>query len=145
MQLSFHADYACRVLIYLAVVDDQQSSIAAVAKAYAISENHLVKVVHHLGKLGYLTTTRGRGGGIKLARTPAEINIGEVVRAMEPHFTVVECLDQQTNTCPIVPVCGLKAAISKATAAFLATLDDYSLQDVLRDKHQLSGLLTQKL
>ena len=141
MQLSYHADYACRVLIYLAVAESDRSSIADIATAYKISENHLVKVVHRLGKLGYVETIRGRGGGIKLAKEPNAVNIGTVIRDMEPNFTVVECFSPSTNTCPIAGACGLKTALAAAMTAFLQTLDSYSLDDVLRNKRALKQIL----
>lgn len=142
MQLSLHSDYACRVLIYLALVrNDERVSIEDVAEAFQVSKNHLVKIVHLLGKLGYVETTRGRGGGIKLAKNPEEIAIGKVVRKTEPHFDVVECLNRDTNTCPIVGPCGLKPWLAKAMTAFLATLDEVTLADVVRNRKGLSGVL----
>lgn len=138
MQLSLHADYACRVLIFLATVERERSSIDEIASAFQISQNHLVKVVHRLGKLGFIETMRGRGGGIRLARAPLEIKIGDVVRRMEqPGFNVAECFDSDTNTCPIAPVCGLKPWLSKAMDAFLRTLDDVTLADVTANRKRI--------
>ena len=142
MQLSLHADYGCRVLIYLALLEgDARASIEQVAGAYGISENHLVKVVHQLGRHGFVDTLRGRGGGIRLARPAAEIRLGEVVRAMEPHFNMVECFAPETNTCPIISTCGLKRVLVDATAAYLAKLDEASIADVLRDQRGLRRAL----
>lgn len=141
MQLSLHADYACRVLIYLATTDAPRSSIDEIATAFGISQNHLVKVVHRLGKLGVIETTRGRGGGICLAHPPSAIKIGDVVRKMEPGFDLVECFDLETNTCPIIKACGLKYWLAKATEAFLATLDDVTLSDVSENRKKLTQAL----
>jgi Rrf2 family nitric oxide-sensitive transcriptional repressor len=148
MQLSLHADYACRTLIYLALLEgDVRVSIEDVATAYGISENHLVKVVHALGKLGYVDTLRGRGGGIRLARPAAEITVGEIVRALEPHFILVECFAPETNTCTIISSCGLKSVLNEALQAYLAKLDQYTIADVLRAPHGLKrslGLLDKR-
>lgn len=141
MQLSLHADYACRVLIYLATTEKEKSSIDDVAAAFSISQNHLVKVVHKLGLAGYIETTRGRGGGISLAHSPDEITIGKVVRDFEPHFDIVECFNSEKNTCPIIGSCGLKPWLKKATFAFLKSLDEVALADVIRNKKRISNTL----
>lgn len=130
MQLSLHADYACRVLIYLAARRAPRSSIEEIARAFKISENHLVKVVHRLGQLGFVETTRGRNGGLRLARDPELISMGDVIRRMEPHFEVVECFSSNTNTCPITGICGLQPALFKARDAFLQSLDAVNLAAV---------------
>ena len=139
MQLSLHADYACRTLIYLAI--EKRSSIAKISEAYGISNNHLVKVVHRLGQAGYVKTTRGKGGGIELAQSPEEICVASVIRDMEPSFNMVECFDRATNTCRIVPGCGLKHALEEASNAFLSALEKYSLRDVIRDERSLRKIL----
>ena len=132
MQLSLHADYACRCLIYLAV--EQEGSVSKIARAYGISRNHLVKVVHRLGQKGYLTTTRGKGGGIRLAKDPQKIGLGDIVRDMEAHFDLVECFDASTNTCRIASGCGLRHALKEARAAFLRVLDAYTLTELIANK-----------
>ncbi|HYX37379.1 MAG TPA: Rrf2 family transcriptional regulator [Oligoflexus sp.] len=142
MQLSLHADYACRVLIYLATREVPRSSIEEIAKAFKISENHLVKVVHRLGQQGFIETTRGRNGGIRLAREPEKISIGDVIRRMEPHFEVVECFSALSNTCPITGICGLQPALFKARDAFLQTLDAVTLASVSINKEALTRTLT---
>lgn len=139
MQLSLHADYACRVLIYLAI--EPQASIPKISEAFKISNNHLVKVVHHLGKAGFIKTTRGKGGGIQLARSSQEICLGEVIRAMEPNFEMVECFNRAKNTCRILPGCGLNHALKAASNAFLSTLDRYALSDVVKDEKFLRRTL----
>ena len=145
MQLSLHSDFACRVLIYLATNNAQKSSIEEIARAFHISENHLIKVVHRLGKFGFIETTRGRGGGIRLARAPQQISIGDVIRKTETNMNIVECFDLGTNTCPIIGACGLKAWLHKATEAFLATLDQVTLADISSNDKKLAGLLEIKV
>ena len=129
MQLTLYSDYALRTLIYLAINDDNVT-IADIAEDYKISRNHLVKVVHNLGKLGYITTTRGRHGGLRLAMRPEEINIGEVVRRTEPNFTLVECFDRKTNQCVITPACKLIGVLGEAFRAFNEVLNRYTLADM---------------
>jgi Rrf2 family nitric oxide-sensitive transcriptional repressor len=137
VQLSLHADYACRVLIYLASRDAARSSIEEIARAFKISENHLVKVVHRLGQLGFITTTRGRKGGLRLGRDPELISMGDVIRRMEPHFEVVECFSSTSNSCPITGICGLQPALFKARDAFLQTLDSVTLASATQNHEAL--------
>jgi len=137
-----YTDFSLRVLIYLGAKGKKElSTIQAISDAYGISKNHLMKVTHELGKLGYIETIRGRGGGIRLAMEPEAINIGQVVRHTEDDFHLVECFDCKTNRCVITPVCGLKGALNRALIAYLKVLDAYTLADFLQQKHQLANLL----
>lgn len=136
MRLSRHTDYALRVLIHLAAHHGRLSSIAEIARAYAISENHLMKVVHMLGRAGFIRTVRGRGGGIALAKAPEEIGIGDVVRHGEPDRKLADC-----DACLIAPACGLTTIFGEAMGAFLAVLDRYSLADITRKRLDLARLL----
>lgn len=140
MRLTFHTDYALRMLIYLAIRGDGQARVADVAERYGISRNHLLKVALELGRLGYVATTRGRSGGISLARRPQDINLGEVVRHMEDDFGLVECM-RAGGTCRISPSCGLKGIVREATKAFLSVFDNYTLADLAKDKAALRSLL----
>ncbi len=140
MQLSLHADYSCRVLIYLATKGDR-SSIDEIAASYAVSKNHLVKVVHQLGKMGFIETTRGRGGGIQLARPAEQISLGEVIRKTESNLNVVPCLDAATSNCVITESCGLKPWLANATNAFLQSLDGVTLADVTKNRRKLEAHL----
>lgn len=141
MQLTLYSDYSLRVLIYLGLRPHQLCTITEIAEAYGISRNHLVKVVHNLGMLGWIDTARGRGGGMALSRPADQINIGAVVRQTEPGFTLVECFEMKTNTCPIAPVCVLKGALQAAQTAFLQVLDSYTLADLLKNAGDLTPLL----
>lgn len=131
MQLTQHTDYALRVLIHLACYPERHVATSEIARAYGISNHHLVKVVHRLSTGGFLDVRRGRGGGIALGRAPKDIVIGDVARASEPHFHLVECFDDAKNTCPITPVCTLAGALGEALAAFSKVLDRYTLADVV--------------
>lgn len=140
MQLTRHTDYSLRILLYLGSINTPVT-ISHIASSFGISKNHLVKVAHRLGKLGFITTTRGRTGGLALALPPDEISLGQVVRAMEPGFVIVECFDTQSNTCAISDVCRLKNVLSEANKAFLEALDNYTLADMLMNPNQLSTRL----
>ena len=140
MQLTQYSDYALRTLIYLAVTEEN-ATITEIAERYSISRNHLVKVVHNLGKLGYITTIRGRQGGLRLAMKAESINIGEVVRQTEPNFNIVECFDCNTNRCVIAPTCRLKGIVGKAFGAFIDVLDSYTLADVTDNVEDLRRYL----
>ena len=118
MQLTQFSDYAMRTVLYLGCRPEKLVSVDEISRAYGISRHHLVRVVQSLTELGVVTSQRGRGGGMRLAKAPAEINVGWLIRQTEPHFNLVECLDFETNTCPIAPACGLKGAIQRASRRF---------------------------
>lgn len=141
MQLTQFTDFALRTLLYLAVHGDRMVPVSEISAAYGISNNHLVKVAHNLARLGFVESARGRGGGLRLARDPADINVGAVVRACEPNFHLVECFDREHNTCPIVPACGLVQALAQAREAFLAVLDAVPLSDLLREPRKAERLI----
>jgi len=141
MQLTLYTDYSLRVLLYLGLKPRRMATITDIAQSYGISRNHLVKVVHNLATQGFIHSTRGRGGGITLARPAAEINIGDVVRHTEVSFDLVECFDRERNTCPIAAACILKSALYEAQRAFMGVLDRYTLADVLENKDWLRSVL----
>jgi Rrf2 family nitric oxide-sensitive transcriptional repressor len=128
MRLTRFTDYGLRTLIYLAVRPDALASIAEIATAYGISESHMTKVIHALGKAGLIETLRGRHGGLRLARPAAEIGLGAVVRATEPEVALVEC--QAGAPCAIGDVCRLRAIMDEAAGALLGVLDRYTVADV---------------
>lgn len=134
MQLTRHADYALRLLISLAGAQDQRVLIADVAEAHDISRTHLMKVANALARLGYIVAVRGRGGGIRLSREPSLINVGEVVRAMEPGNSPVNC-----SGCRLLPHCRLPGIFCEAMDAFFAVLNRYSLADLLKGPPALIG------
>ncbi|MEK4628472.1 MAG: Rrf2 family transcriptional regulator [Solibacillus sp.] len=141
MRLTVYTDYSLRTLMYLGVRGTENlTTIQEIADAYQISKNHLMKVTYDLGQHGYIETIRGRGGGIRLAMDPKDINIGEVVRKTEDDFHIVECFNPESNLCKISPECQLKNALHQALQAYLAVLDSYTLADVLGTKDVLSEL-----
>lgn len=130
MRLTLHTDYALRVLLYLGLNQSRRVSIHEIAERYGISENHLVKIVHRLGQGGFVTTMRGRGGGLVLARSPAEINIGDLVRFTEEDMALVACF-QTGQSCVLTGVCRLQGLLCDALSAFMAVLDSRTLADLL--------------
>ena len=140
MQLTQYTDYTLRTLMYLAL-KSETSTITEISESYDISRNHLVKVVHGLGKLEYINTIQGRHGGIILAHEPADINIGEVVRKTEPNFHIVQCFDVQNGRCTISAGCRLKGALGEAFRAFMDVLDQYTLANVIENASELQGFL----
>lgn len=141
MQLTKYSDYSMRVLIYLALNGDRLVGIEEIAKAFAISRNHLVKVVAQLGKLGYINAKRGPAGGMQLAVAPAEIRLGELIRQTEPHFDIVECFDPEKNECSISPICRLKSILAQASSRFIEELEQYSIADVVGNEEQLAEFI----
>jgi Rrf2 family nitric oxide-sensitive transcriptional repressor len=138
MRLTLHTDYALRTLIYLGLRPDRRASIREIAAAHRISENHLVKVVHNLGRGGFLETTRGKGGGLRLSRPPEEIRIGHVVRFTEEDMALVACFQPpgEGGGCILLNVCGLQSLLGEALTAFLAVLDGRTLADLLAGRNR---------
>ncbi|MBV6431836.1 MAG: HTH-type transcriptional repressor NsrR [Bryobacteraceae bacterium] len=142
MKLTAYTDYSLRVLMYLGLRGERLTTISELSGTYGLSANHLMKIIHNLGKLGYIETVRGRGGGMKLAGAPEEINLGQVIRQMEPDFAVAECLDpDHPSACIIMPACRLQLILGKAVEAFLDVLDNHTLADLLQSRTRLKSLL----
>jgi Rrf2 family nitric oxide-sensitive transcriptional repressor len=131
VQLTQFSDYSLRVVLYLATRPDHPVSLQQISVAYGVSQHHLVKVAGRLIEAGFVTSVRGRNGGLRLSRQPEAINIGAVVRATEPHFNLVECFDEEHNACPIDKACGLKGVLREAQTAFMRELDRHTLAEFL--------------
>ncbi len=143
MQLTLYTDYSLRVLLYLALNPERRCTISEIAEAYGVSRNHLVKVVHNLSKDGWITTTRGKSGGMQLSLPPEQIVLGAVVRQTEPHMNLLECFDSETNTCPITEACALKRVLYQARRSFMDVLDSHTLADVMGRREQVIEILAQ--
>ncbi|RWZ54713.1 Rrf2 family transcriptional regulator [Halobacillus fulvus] len=142
MRLKKYTDYALRVLIYTASKKDGElANKKEISEVFHISENHLGKIIHELNKLSLIETIRGRSGGIRLAKAPADINVGYVVRQMEDDFHLLECFDCATNYCVITPACKLRHVLRDALRAFLEVLDAYTLEDLLTNQDELRDLM----
>lgn len=139
MRLTNFTDYALRVLMYVGAKGDENSTIDEIADYYGISRNHLMKIVFLLGKLGYLSTTRGKGGGLRLGMDPAKLNIGKLVRQTEEDLALVPCMESE-GECRIRSACVLRSVLADALSAFLGTLDQYTLADLLEPKRRLARL-----
>ena len=143
MRLTSFTDYTLRVLMYLALRPEALATIPEIARAYGISENHLMKVVHQLARTKVIESVRGKGGGIRLMRDPAKIRLGQVVRVSEGDGAIVECLSSDPCACKIAPACRLAAILTRAFESFFSTLDEYSLADLVENPSQLKVLLKQ--
>lgn len=140
MQITTFSDYSLRILIYLATHSNRVST-DKVAEAYGISFHHVAKAAQHLVHLGHVDSTRGRFGGIALAKSPQQINIGGLLRQTESGIGLVECLREDGGTCLITPACGLKHVLAEAKEAFFVTLDKYTLADIVQSRSALAALL----
>ena len=141
MQFTHFTDYSLRTLIYLGALQSRLATISEIAENYGISQSHLTKVVHQLANRGYIQTTRGKGGGMRLARLPPLINIGDVVRDMEENINLVECFNAKNQSCPLLPACTLKSVLAEARKNFFDTLDRYTLADLLTNQSSLRKML----
>jgi Rrf2 family nitric oxide-sensitive transcriptional repressor len=131
MQLTRFTDFSLRVLIHLGSQPDALATVAGIAAEHGMSRHHLTHVVHQLGLKGYIETTRGKGGGFRLARRPELIRVGDVVRDMETGFELAECFRPGVSACRLMPACALKPVLAEAGRAFLTSLDRYTLADLL--------------
>jgi Rrf2 family nitric oxide-sensitive transcriptional repressor len=132
MQLTIFSDYALRSLMYIASHPEKRSSVREISEHYNISRNHLVKVIHKLALLGYITTTKGKGGGLAMARSSQALRLGDLIQQLEPHMDLVECFNKETNTCRITNTCRLKHCFKEANMAFIHTLNQYTLADIIK-------------
>ena len=131
MQISKFTDYAFRSLIYLARNRDETTTVDKLAKYLEVSEHHMKKVIHKLAKTGYIISTKGRNGGLKLGLEPSEINLGKVLVATEENLNLVECM-ANPKLCPLMTNdCNLKGILSKSLQAFINELSKYTLEDIL--------------
>jgi Rrf2 family transcriptional regulator, nitric oxide-sensitive transcriptional repressor len=141
MKLTTFTDYSLRVLIYLAAEPERRATIAEIAATFGVSEHHLTKVVHFLGKQGWLANVRGKGGGLGLAAAPRSIVIGQVVRATEGEAMPAECFGDAPDTCSIARICRLRGVLRQAVDAFHAVLDQVTLADLVENRSSLAKVL----
>jgi Rrf2 family nitric oxide-sensitive transcriptional repressor len=141
MKLTAFTDYSLRVLIYVAAQPQRRATIADIAAAFDVSENHLTKVVHFLGKSGWLATVRGKGGGLELGMPPELIGLGKVVRETERAIKPAECFGHDPDNCSIASICGLRGVLGEAVRAFYTVLDRYTLADLVRNRQSLANAL----
>ncbi len=141
MRLTVYTDYSLRVLVYVGLKESGLATVGEISESYGISRNHLTKVVHRLGLLGYLENVRGRKGGIRLARPPSAMNIGKLVRRLEEDMALVQCFDAASPRCRIERACVLRSTLREALAAFLGVLDGRTLEDLIAPRRPLQRLL----
>lgn len=134
MQLTQFTDYGLRSLMYLSAHPERLCSVREIAEHYGISRNHLVKIVHRLAQLGYITSSKGKGGGIRLAHKPESLKLGDLILALEPNMHLVECFNRETNSCIFVSACTLKHYLADASKAFLDNLNQRTLADAAANK-----------
>lgn len=137
MQLTTFTDYGLRTLMYLSAHPEDISNVREISQHYHISRNHLVKVVHRLALLGYIETTKGKGGGIRITRGAHALRLGDIVTALESSMSIVECFNSETNTCTITENCKLQHCLHAATQAFIDVLNQYTLSDLVKDTEWL--------
>lgn len=137
MRLSTFSDYSLRVLMYLGMAPERLATIAEIAEAYGISEAHLMKVIHHLGRAGFVETVRGKGGGVRLGRSPAEIILGQVIRNTEIDEGLACCFSE-TKSCRLKGVCRLTGILEEAKQGLYLVLDSYTLADLVEEPRPLA-------
>lgn len=144
MKLSLYADYSCRVVMYLSYRRDELAQVRDIADTYNISHDHLRKIVHNLSTHGVLETTKGKSGGVKLAKSPSKILVGDFLRLVESTEDFVECMQKENNKCIITKPCQLKSALNGALDDFFHHLNQYTFEDFLSGNKQLERLLGKK-
>lgn len=144
MRLTAFTDYTIRTLIYLALRPGRLVTINDISEAYGISNNHLMKVVHQLAVSGDVATVRGQRGGLRLGRPAEEINLGAVIRRVEPDLRIAPCFGE-VERCTIQADCVLEKALHEALSAFMSVLDRYTLADLVARPSALAALLGMQL
>ncbi|MBK8742980.1 MAG: Rrf2 family transcriptional regulator [Betaproteobacteria bacterium] len=144
MRLTVFSDYTLRVLMYLALDRSRLATIPEIAQAYGISGNHLMKVVHQLARAGIVESVRGKGGGVRLARAPEDIRLGEIVRTSEGDAPIVECLSQEPHGCRIASSCRLQGILVDAFDALYVALDRHTLADLVDRPRGLQRALVRR-
>lgn len=137
MKLTAYSNYALRSLQLAALKAPVLVKVDDVVRVHGLARPHIVKIVHELGRAGYLVTQRGRGGGFRLGRPAEDIVIGDVIRLTEGPLDLVECFNPDTNTCPLIGICRLSAAMKEATRAFMSVLDELTLADIAANRNDL--------
>jgi Rrf2 family nitric oxide-sensitive transcriptional repressor len=132
VRLTLYTDYSLRVLLYLAAEPEATATITEIAEYYDISRNHLVKVVHSLGINGFISTSRGKNGGIRLALPADEILLSDVVKKTEPDMDLLECFNPKTDNCVMTRTCRLKMMLYESRAAFMAVFERNTLADAAK-------------
>lgn len=143
MQLTQFTDFSLRALIYIAL-QEKSCTIKDITSAYQISNNHMVKIIHHLSKLGLIKTIRGKNGGILMLADPKTVNLGKLIAQLETNFDLVPCFNVKKANCCLAPMCKLKQVLYQAQAAFMKVLEQYTLADVVANKQELALLLNLK-
>lgn len=131
MQLNDHTDYGLRLLITMGASESRRWRSRELAAVHGLSFTHVQKVVQSLEGAGFVETFRGRGGGVALARDPATVMVGEVVRSLEPHLNLVSCFRSGDSGCAFEAGCALRGTLFRARAAFFSELDEVSLRSVI--------------
>lgn len=137
MKLTAYSNYALRTLQLATIKAPERIRVDDVVRVHGLARPHIVKIVHELGRAGYLETIRGRGGGFRLAIPAEEVVIGDVVRLTEGPLNLVECFNPDTNTCPLIGICKLSRALRRATQAFMDVLDTLTLAEIASNKDDL--------
>ncbi|MEM9957657.1 MAG: Rrf2 family transcriptional regulator [Pseudomonadota bacterium] len=142
MHMTLRSNHAMRLLMYCAVNDGRVAPVSDIARACNMSEAHLGKIANALAAGGFVQTLRGRRGGVRLARAPEDLNVGEIIRATELGYCLVECLAAEGNTCPLTEVCKFRSVMSEALEAFLRVLDRYTLADLVNEPGPLRAAMS---
>ncbi|SLN40022.1 HTH-type transcriptional repressor NsrR [Roseovarius litorisediminis] len=141
MRITKRTNIAIRLLMFCGVNSDRLVTKSEISACCNTSESHLAQVINRLGQLGYLSTQRGRSGGLKLKRPMSEITIGEVFRELEAGAPIAECFADVDNTCPLVNACRLKLAIAAAAEAFYVYLDKITLDELVCNNTALANIM----
>ena len=142
MRLTQQANYSVRILMYCAAKKDEFAKVSEIARVFDISEYHLFKILPILVSNGFITTHRGRNGGLKLAKEPSEITLGQIIRAAEENFHLADCFDEGSYDCPLLSMCDFNHALNDALESFLQALDKYTLADLTAKEGDMRNLLS---
>jgi len=142
MQLGKFTDFGLRVMVHLAVTYPAKTSVQQIAKTFDVSEHHLAKICSQLVKAGFVTSSRGRSGGLSLAKPPDAFTLGEIAAALVEGIPFIECAADGECHCLLAPACGLRGPLFNAQAAFFNELNKTSLKEAIGDPFKTRSLLS---
>lgn len=144
MKLTSYADYSLRVLIFLSLNHERLCTSSEISETYMISRNHLAKIIHQLSRLGFIKSYKGASGGIRLAKEPKDINVGLLIKEIEPDFNIVDCFvgDKSKSPCRLTPHCKLKSIMNESLSLFIKNLEKYTLEDIVENREELLSLFS---
>jgi Rrf2 family protein len=137
--MSRAADYATRAMVYIASAGgDENPTTQRIAEHQGVSQAFLQKIVQRLVRAGLLRTQRGAAGGVSLSQPPSEVNLRQIVEAMEGPITLNRCV-RGPGECHRDAICPVHEVCVKLQKDMLATLEGFTLDQLVTRGRELAN------